>query len=85
MPKHGKKYAEALKRFDATTPYPAGEAVHLVKSLSFAKFDETVEAVFKLGIDPRQADQLVRGSLSLPHGVGKQKKVIAFCPDTEIL
>ena len=78
MPKHGKKYAEALKRFDATTPYPAGEAVHLVKSLSFAKFDETVEAVFKLGIDPRQADQLVRGTVSLPHGTGKDVRVAVF-------
>jgi len=59
-------------------------AVEKIKSFTTVKFDQTVECVLQLGIDPKQADQLVRGSLSLPHGVGKQKKVIAFCPDTEI-
>ncbi len=59
------------------------EAVAKVKSFTSAKFDQTVECVMQLGIDPKQADQLVRGSLSLPHGIGKQKKVIAFCDDTE--
>jgi len=59
-------------------------AVEKVKSFTSAKFDQTVECVLLLGIDPKQADQLVRGSLSLPHGVGKQKKVIAFCDDSEV-
>jgi large subunit ribosomal protein L1 len=58
-------------------------AVDKVKSFKSVKFDQTVECVLHLGIDTKQADQLVRGSLSLPHGIGKQKKVIAFCDDTE--
>ena len=59
-------------------------AVDKVKSFKSVKFDQTVEFVMQLGIDPKQADQLVRGSLSLPHGVGKQKRVIAFCADEDI-
>jgi len=59
-------------------------AVEKVKSFKSVKFDQTVEFVLQLGIDPKQADQLVRGSLSLPHGVGKQKRVIAFCADEDI-
>ena len=84
MPKHGKNYREAQKRFDATTPYPAAEAVRLIKSVSFAKFDETVEAVFKLGIDPRQADQLVRGTVSLPHGTGQEVRVAVFAQGDKV-
>ncbi len=61
-----------------------GAAIDKVKSFKSVKFDQTVEFVMQLGIDPKQADQLVRGSLSLPHGVGKQKRVIAFCPDEQI-
>jgi large subunit ribosomal protein L1 len=60
-----------------------GEAVEKLKSFTSTKFDQSVECVLHLGIDPKQADQLVRGSLSLPHGIGKQKKVIAFCDDVE--
>jgi large subunit ribosomal protein L1 len=63
-------------------PVSLGEAVDKVKSFNTTKFDQTVECVLLLGIDPKQADQLVRGSLSLPHGVGKQKRVIAFCDDS---
>jgi large subunit ribosomal protein L1 len=59
-------------------------AIEKVKSFTAVKFDQTVEFVMQLGIDPKQADQLVRGSLSLPHGVGKQKRVIAFCADEDI-
>jgi large subunit ribosomal protein L1 len=59
------------------------EAVAKIKSFKSTKFDQSVECVLHLGIDTKQADQLVRGSLSLPHGIGKQKKVIAFCDDTE--
>ena len=60
------------------------EAVERVKSFKSVKFDQSVECVLQLGIDPKQADQLVRGSISLPNGIGKQKKVIAFCEDTDI-
>jgi large subunit ribosomal protein L1 len=59
-------------------------AVEKIKSFKGVKFDQTVECVLLLGIDPKQADQLVRGSLSLPHGVGKQKRVIAFCDDSQV-
>ena len=59
------------------------EAVEKVKSFKSAKFDQSIECVVQLGIDPKQADQLVRGSISLPNGIGKQKKVIAFCEDTD--
>lgn len=60
------------------------EAVEKTKSFNSAKFDQTVECVLNLGIDPKQSDQIVRGSLSLPHGIGKQKKVIAFCEEVEV-
>lgn len=59
-------------------------AVDKIKSFGSVKFDQTVECVLHLGIDPKQADQLIRGSLSLPHGVGKQKRVIAFCVDSDV-
>jgi large subunit ribosomal protein L1 len=60
------------------------EAVEKVKSFKSVKFDQSIECVLHLGIDPKQADQLVRGSISLPNGIGKQKKVIAFCEDSDI-
>lgn len=60
------------------------EAVEKVKSFKSVKFDQSIECVFQLGIDPKQADQLVRGSISLPHGIGKQKKVVAFCEDSDV-
>jgi len=59
------------------------EAVEKIRSFKSVKFDQTVECVMQLGIDPKQADQLIRGSISLPHGVGKQKRVIAFCEDSD--
>ncbi len=65
-------------------PVSLDQAVDQIKSFKSVKFDQTVECVLQLGIDPKQTDQLVRGSLSLPHGVGKQKKVIAFCEDLEV-
>jgi len=60
------------------------EAVEKVKSFNSVKFDQSIECVLNLGVDPKQADQLVRGSISLPHGIGKQKKVIAFCEDADV-
>ena len=60
------------------------EAVEKAKSFKSVKFDQSIECVLNLGIDPKQADQLIRGSISLPHGIGKQKKVIAFCEDSDI-
>ena len=80
MAKHGKKYREAAIRYDKETPYGPQEALELVKTLAPANFDETVEAVFKLGIDPKKADQLVRGTVSLPHGTGKDVRVAVFAP-----
>jgi large subunit ribosomal protein L1 len=59
------------------------DAVEKIKSFKSVKFDQSIECVLNLGIDPKQADQLVRGSLSLPNGIGKQKKVIAFCPESD--
>ena len=78
--KHGKKYREASSRYDREHRYAASEALELVKTLSQAKFDETVEVVYSLGIDARKADQLVRGTVSLPNGTGKDVKVAVFCP-----
>ena len=81
--------AKKSKRYNAQAEQTGKEALSLadavekVKSFK-AKFDQTVECVMNLGIDPKQADQLVRGSISLPHGIGKQKKVIAFCEDSDI-
>lgn len=80
MAHRGKRYLEAAKRFDRTVGYSAAEAVGLVKSLAPGKFDETVDAVFKLGIDPRKADQLVRGTVALPHGTGKTVRIAVFAP-----
>jgi large subunit ribosomal protein L1 len=74
----GKKYADALARFDRQHLYGPGEAIDLVKSLAAAKFDETVELAVRLGVDPRRADQIVRGSLALPAGTGRQMRVAVF-------
>jgi len=77
---HGKKYREASSRYDKEHRYAAREALELVKTLAPAKFDETVEVVYALGIDARKADQLVRGTVSLPYGTGKDVRVAVFCP-----
>jgi large subunit ribosomal protein L1 len=75
---HGKKYDDALKRFDREQLHTPTEALELVKSLATRKFDETVEAAFRLGVDPRKADQMIRGTVSLPHGTGKSVRVAVF-------
>lgn len=76
--KHGKKFREAAAKVDRAAVYAPLEAVKLVKELANAKFDETVEAHFRLGIDTRKADQNIRGSISLPHGTGKTVRVAVF-------
>lgn len=78
MPKHGKKYAEAVKNVNADAFYEGQEAVELVKKMATAKFDETVEVAVRLGVDPKKQDQAVRGVVVLPHGTGKTKRVLVF-------
>ena len=78
MTKHGKAYTEAIQRYDRDRPLPPAAAIDLVKSLAPAKFDETVEAAFRLGVDPRKADQMVRGTVSLPNGTGRPVRVAVF-------
>ncbi|HEY3141659.1 MAG TPA: 50S ribosomal protein L1, partial [Acidimicrobiales bacterium] len=75
---HGKKYSNALKRFDREALHGPAEAIDLVKSLASANFDETVELVARLGVDPRKADQIVRGTVALPSGTGKDVRVAVF-------
>jgi len=74
----GKKYAEALQKVDRNKQYTVEEAVGLVKELATHKFDESVDVAIKLGVDPRKADQMVRGTVSLPHGTGKSVRVAVF-------
>jgi large subunit ribosomal protein L1 len=78
MVKHSKRYNSAVTRVDRSIKYEPTEALTLIKSLPAANFDETVDVVVKLGIDPRKSDQLVRGAVSLPKGLGKTVKVIVF-------
>jgi large subunit ribosomal protein L1 len=74
MPKHGKKYGAAAGKVEAR-PYTVPEAVATMRAAAYAKFDETVELAMRLGVDPKHADQMVRGTVVLPHGTGKSKKV----------
>jgi large subunit ribosomal protein L1 len=76
--KRGKKYLDAVKLIDKTKKYAADEALDLVKKTSFVKFDATVEAAFRLNVDPRKADQNLRGALVLPHGTGKVSRVVVI-------
>ena len=76
--KHGKNYQDSVKAYDLTKQYEAGEAVEAVLATAKAKFDETIELHVRLGVDPRQADQQVRGVLVLPHGTGKTKRVLVI-------
>ena len=78
-----KKYVDASKLYDKTAAYEATEAVALVKKMASAKFDETVEAHLRLGVDGRHADQQVRGAVVLPHGTGKKVRILVFAKDAK--
>ena len=78
MAKRGKKYQEAVKLYDRTKKYSLEEAIALVKKTNVAKFDATVEVAFRLNIDPRKAEQNLRGAVSLPHGTGKKVRVLVI-------
>lgn len=78
MPKRGKKYLESRKKVDSQKKHDMAEAVKSAIETSFAKFDETVDVAVRLGVDPRHADQMIRGSVILPNGLGKQVKVLVF-------
>jgi large subunit ribosomal protein L1 len=78
MPKRGKKYLESNKKVDAETRHNFDEAVKMAIDSSYVKFDETIDVAVRLGIDPRHADQMIRGSVVLPNGLGKEVKVLVF-------
>ncbi|PAV27913.1 50S ribosomal protein L1 [Virgibacillus profundi] len=78
MAKKGKRHQEALKLVDRTKTYEIKEAVAIAKEAAKANFDETVEAAFRLGVDPKKADQQIRGAMVLPHGTGKTQRVLVF-------
>ena len=82
--KRGKKYTEAAKLFDRAAQYETEEAISLVKKTAVAKFDETVEAHIRLGVDGRHADQQVRGAVVLPHGTGKKVRVLVFAKGEKV-
>ncbi|HMR96855.1 MAG TPA: 50S ribosomal protein L1 [Microthrixaceae bacterium] len=75
---HGKRYLDATKRFDRERHHTADEAIDVVKSLATANFDESVELVVRLGVDPRKADQMIRGTVALPSGTGKDVRIAVF-------
>ncbi len=84
MAKMSKKHKEALAKFDKQKEYSLEEAVKLVKDITYTKFDASVDLSVRLGVDPRKANQMVRGSVTLPHGTGKDVKILVLCtPDKE--
>jgi large subunit ribosomal protein L1 len=84
MAKHGKKFRAALEKIEPGRKYNLDEGLAKVKEIAFAKFDETVELTMWLGVDPRKADQLVRGTVVLPHGLGKSKRVLVIAQGDKI-
>ena len=84
MQKTSKRYAEASKKVDRTKVYSSDEAIKLAKETKSAKFDETVDLAFRLGVDPRHADQMIRGALALPSGTGKSVKVVAITSGSKV-
>jgi large subunit ribosomal protein L1 len=83
MSQHGKKYRKAVARVEQK-PYPLADAIKLVTETSYAKFDETVEIAMRLGVDPKHADQMVRGTVLLPHGLGRTARVLVFAQGEKI-
>ncbi|MCL1889331.1 MAG: 50S ribosomal protein L1 [Desulfovibrionaceae bacterium] len=79
MPKHGKKYRKTVENIDLSVKLPVEDAVSKAISASYAKFDETVDLALRLGVDPKYSDQMVRGAIALPHGLGKTMRVAVFC------
>lgn len=79
MRKRGKRYKELIGKFNQKAVYPLDEAIEIVKKTANAKFDESFDIAIKLGVDPRKADQMVRGTVSLPHGIGKEVRVLVLC------
>src|SRR6476660_10259624 len=84
MKSHGKKYRAALEKIEPGHKYNLETAISKLKEIAFAKFDETVELTVWLGVDPRKADQLVRGTIVLPHGLGKSKKILVIAQGEKI-
>src|SRR5689334_13476198 len=84
MKQHGKKYRSALEKIEPGRKYNLDSAITKIKEIAFAKFDETVELTVWLGVDPRKADQLVRGTLVLPHGLGKSKTVLVIAQGDKV-
>ncbi len=82
--RQGKRYRADVGKVDRNKAYTLTEAVNFIKSFKSTKFDQSVEIVMHLGIDDRQADQLIRGSVSLPHGIGQSRRVVAFCPEDKV-
>lgn len=78
MPKRGKKYQDSLKLVDRSNLYDVNEAIELVQKTAVANFDETIELAVRLGVDPRHADQQVRGTVVLPHGTGRTERILVF-------
>ncbi len=78
MPKHSRRFAEQLEKVDSDMRYPTREAITLAKELANSKFNESVDVSVRLGVNPRHADQMVRGAVSLPHGTGKHVRVLVF-------
>lgn len=83
--RHGKHYRAVLEKIDRERHYDLGEAVALIKDNAGAKFDESVEVAMNLGVDPRHADQMVRGTVNLPHGTGKMVRVLVFAKGEQLL
>src|SRR5256714_14503534 len=84
MKKHGKKYRAAIEKVEEGRKYNLEDAVEKVKEIAFAKFDESVELTMWLGVDPRKADQLVGGTIVLPHGLGKSEKVVVVAQGDKV-
>lgn len=84
MPKRGKNYRKSAKGFDGETLYSIEEGVSTLKKLTTVKFDESVDVAVRLGVDPRHADQMVRGAVALPHGIGKSVRVLVFAKGDKV-